>query len=620
MKRIVTRSNGNALKQKLSGSIDESALSVRLPKNFIWELMDRVIADLGFTSDFEDIPGGLNPALIDSILRAVKRRDMVDLQKSLTDFSVQSILEKAGDSKGTFFAIYQVCALLKKYPLNNDLAKDAALNGFLKYEKHCDAFQKENIKALFRLNRSHPDYVGIIDDVREDISRLLGTRPNVQRIFECATHGPGSAVGFEESQGKITNYFKWSELPYTVSSSAKPYAQDCIESDPRWIGALLDWYRNHCNLPQWMPIDMRYFWDEIFQTVEYCRYTSVPKTALTERPIAIEPTLNVFLQLGVDRVIKGRLKRRWGIDLSSQELNRTLALEGSLSNELVTLDLSGASDTVSRGICYLLLPPLWYDLLDDLRSKKIRLPKIVEPVELKKFSAMGNGFTFALETVIFTALIRAAMRRTGTKGNYNAYGDDLIIPTAAYSYLQSLLSLFGFVVNDSKSFASGPFRESCGKDYLSGTLVRPVFLKKTVQTVQDLFYLYNSLFKLEQDYWQFGLSFEATRKWLFRFIPIEFRSYYGPISETFESYRFSTAPPLKCEGLNAYLSIIAKARCYNQRSNDFFFRKLMHSLKESPVDKMGFIEALGGSAFDITIRGSVSYERHLSMAVKIMAN
>ena len=620
MKRIVTRSNGNALKEKTSGSIDEGALRVRLPKNFIWELMDRVIVDLGFTPSFEEIPGGLNPILIETIIYAVKARDMVLLQKSLADFSVQRIIEKADGRKGIFFSIYQVCALLKKYPLNNDQAKDAALTGFLKYERHCDAFQKENVKALFRLNRSHPDFVGIIDEVREDISRLLGTRPNVQRIFECARHGPGSAAGFEDSQGKITSYFKWSTLPYTVSSSAKPYARDCIESDPRWVGALYDWYRTQSGIPQWAPVNAECFWNTVFQETEYCRYTSVPKTALTERPIAIEPTLNVFLQLGVDCVIKARLKRRWDIDLSSQELNRRLALKGSLDDSLVTLDLSGASDTVSRGVCFLLLPPLWYDLLDDLRSKKIRFPGDEELVELKKFSAMGNGFTFALETVIFTALIRAAMRRTGTKGVFNAFGDDLIVPRKAYPYLLELLNLFGFLVNNDKSFAEGPFRESCGKDYLSGTLVRPLFLKKPVQTVCDLFYLYNSLFKLEEDYWQFGLDFSLTRKWLYRFIPIEFRNYYGPTSETLDSYRFSTAPPIRCDGLDARLSVVPRVKVFSSRTEDFFFRKLMHSLKASPVDNFGFIEALGGSAYDVTIRGVVSYHRHLSVAVRSMAN
>lgn len=611
MKRILADATGKPLRIKTSGEFKGASRKVRVPSKFEFLLLEKVIADLGFATNADELEGEFDISLIHNISSAVRQRDHVKLLEALADYSPQSIGELAGGRKGLFFAIYQVCCLLKKYPSKGSKARDAALSGFLKYERICKTFNLENHKALLRLDRSHPDYVGIIDEIREDIERLIGTGPNIQRIFECSQHGPGSAIGLDSESGMVTSFFKWSTIPYTVSRTARPYAQACIESDPRWIGALLDRYRNQRGIPQWSPVSMDDFWNTTFQEVEYCRYTSVPKNALTERPIAIEPTLNVFLQLGVDKVIKSRLRRRWGLDLHSQERNRVLAHEGSLSGLLATLDLSGASDTVTRLVCFLLLPALWYDFLDDIRSKNIRMPDGIE-VPLSKFSAMGNGFTFALETVIFGACVRAAMRRTGYKGSWSAFGDDLIVPTGAYPFLVNLLELFGFIVNDEKSFNTGSFRESCGKDYLSGTLVRPLFLKKPIENVNDLFYLYNSLYRMEEDYWHLGVDFRETRKWLFRFIPKEFRYYYGKsTSDVSDTHFYSRRPPLRFEGRKVCLRVVPVSPTFNSRTEELLFRKLMHNLKGKPVDQFGFTTASGGSAFDITLRGVVTYKRSL---------
>jgi hypothetical protein len=59
------------------------------------------------------------------------------------------------------------------------------------------------------------------------------------------------------------------------------------------------------------------------------------------------------------------------------------------------------------------------------------------------------------------------------------YGDDIIVPAASYELLTRVLKQLGFEVNLDKSFATGPFRESCGADYFLGSQVRPLFMKKT---------------------------------------------------------------------------------------------------------------------------------------------
>jgi hypothetical protein len=122
----------------------------------------------------------------------------------------------------------------------------------------------------------------------------------------------------------------------------------------------------------------------------------------------------------------------------------------------------------------LLLPKKWFDLLAALRSPYTKIG--TKWVKLHKFSSMGNGFTFELETLLFWAIARSV----SYNGFVSAYGDDMILPTVDASAAVSLLTLLGFEVNMAKSFTDylDPFRESCGGDYFNGEAVRPTYLRK----------------------------------------------------------------------------------------------------------------------------------------------
>jgi hypothetical protein len=107
---------------------------------------------------------------------------------------------------------------------------------------------------------------------------------------------------------------------------------------------------------------------------------------------------------------------------------------------------------------------------------------------------MGNGFTFPLQTILFSAVVIACFRFRGVKaekpytglGNFGVNGDDIVVPTDAMdaqgvrhdlsSDVVYLLNLIGFVVNDNKSFSKGPFRESCGGDFFEGRPCRGVYV------------------------------------------------------------------------------------------------------------------------------------------------
>jgi hypothetical protein len=215
---------------------------------------------------------------------------------------------------------------------------------------------------------------------------------------------------------------------------------------------------------------------------------TVPKNADIERCACKEPDLNMYLQKGVGAHMGRRLLRA-GINLRDQSINRGLAREGSLTGDLATLDLSSASDSVSVELVRLLLPPLWFEYLNDIRSKHVKVRG--EYVCTEMFSSMGNGFTFGLESLLFYALARSVLYFEGIKGRLSIYGDDIIVPSSGAHMLISVLQFFGFTVNEKKSFVEGPFRESCGGHYHNGLDVTPFYLKRHPKRLTDLIRIAN---------------------------------------------------------------------------------------------------------------------------------
>lgn len=201
------------------------------------------------------------------------------------------------------------------------------------------------------------------------------------------------------------------------------------------------------------------------------RVVFVPKNWKTKRTIACEPVGSLPLQLAFDTYVKMLLARRWGIDLSDQVRNQDLAREGSIDGELATIDLSSASDTLSYNLVAWVLPTPWFEFLDSVRSTHGSLPDGSQ-VEYQKFSSMGNGATFALETLIFAAACKAV-----GSNRFSVYGDDIIIERELVAQLSALLAAIGFAVNKEKSFSVGPYRESCGEHFFDGVTITPFYLR-----------------------------------------------------------------------------------------------------------------------------------------------
>lgn len=237
--------------------------------------------------------------------------------------------------------------------------------------------------------------------------------------------------------------------------------------------------------------------------------STVPKSSETNRTICTEPSLNMYFQRGAGNLIEEALLNHFNISFKTRNfdgvaydqpaINRRMAQEGSMSGLYATIDLSSASDTISTDLVRFLLPEHAFSVLDLLRSKSTTYKGVDH--ELYLFSSMGNGFTFPLQTLIFSALVKATYYELGIhpqqgvrSRNYSVFGDDIICLKQAYDIVTLVLESCGFTVNKDKSFNSGPFRESCGHDYFKGHNVRGVYLKG-VKNHADLYSAFNRLLR-----------------------------------------------------------------------------------------------------------------------------
>jgi hypothetical protein len=103
-------------------------------------------------------------------------------------------------------------------------------------------------------------------------------------------------------------------------------------------------------------------------------------------------------------------------------------------------------------------------------------------IRLAKFASMGSALCFPFEAMVFTTIICLAWEQVhntpftrkalqAMRGKVRVFGDDLIIPEDLTSRVIELISAYGLKVNESKSFRSSKFRESCGADWFDGKSV-----------------------------------------------------------------------------------------------------------------------------------------------------
>lgn len=396
----------------------------------------------------------------------------------------------------------QALAFFQKLePLEIGLDKAAIAAG--KFEESEAACKKTN--DLFRAYAAgsvffRPADVLALEAARRKIARILGPCPNIGQLQ--LRFGPGATTSLQKRSACATE--KMAQGFYCSDNLLHSgYLPELIRSLPAWAEALCA--ETHVVGPE----------AEIYEVhtvhLMHGRLEFVPKNAKTYRSIVVEPSLNGMLQAGIGDFMANRLKR-YGIDIRNQEPSKALARVGSMDGSLATLDLSSASDMVSRELVKFLLPEDWFSLLNAARTTSVQYQS--HTYHLEKFSSMGNGFTFPLETLIFWALTTSAAQAAD---DVRVYGDDIICRVEHYAKVESLLLHCGFLVNKEKSYASGCFRESCGGDYYFGFDVRPYYQKHLVSGL--------TLFTLHNFFWR-NSEFEFAAK-VKSYIPRPIRI-YGP--------------------------------------------------------------------------------------------
>lgn len=335
-------------------------------------------------------------------------------------------------------------------------------------------------------------WVGPAGDLLPGIARrvadMMGIAPS--SIFALkGRHGPGSTVSL---RGDLT-------------ASADKFAETVVSSTPKLADVIhRDWALFAEQFPHYFDCLIGnqngedYYVGQLEINEVLCsRFTTVPKSFTAVRPIDVQATLNIFFQLGAGAKLRSSLRKRRDVNLDTQaDVNRFRVETDSTCS---TIDLSSASDHISHNLIVDLVPPDWLGILDLLRTTHTELPD-GSKVTLQKWSAMGNGYTFELETIIFKAIAEECVFQVcgpGLESQVLTFGDDIIVPETCGALVCDVLQDLGFPLNLEKTFLTGRFKESCGVDVYytdEGPVnVRPIYLRaRSLVTIDGLFNAYNT--------------------------------------------------------------------------------------------------------------------------------
>lgn len=397
------------------------------------------------------------------------------------------------------------CLLSKAEFLKLDFdRKKVALKKFFEFEELCEDTNRR-FKDLGSDPKYHGPNVWLLHAVRRKISQVLRDF-DTDEWLESSGWGPGVTNRLKGDNNTVPNKFR-QEVGITRDLYF-PLIDLIVQEGlfyPRWFGDLLA--------------------REDFPAFEVGSVTiTVPKNAKTDRVISVEPGLNLWFQKGIGSMIRRRLKRM-GVDLNDQSVNQNLA-KVAVKRHLATVDFSSASDSISRVLIEEVIPPDWFEWMDRCRSHYGSIDGSSR--RWSKFSSMGNGFTFELESLIFWAVGTCCSEYLGLEGAVvSVYGDDVIIHNSVYTLFSEFCAFLGFRVNQEKSFSSGVFRESCGAHYFGGVDVRPFFLRKKVADCFSVFSAANRLREFSQCSYGCDSRFQRAFSNLSRMVPLKVRVPFG---------------------------------------------------------------------------------------------
>ena len=213
----------------------------------------------------------------------------------------------------------------------------------------------------------------------------------------------------------------------------------------------------------------------------------VRKDSRGPRLICVHPSASIWIQKGLERALVNAISKdrrgrvvspRGHINFDDQTINGSLAFSSSIDRRYATIDMKEASDRVSD----ILVQDLFgsnYKWFGCCRAQKLVVPSLKQGTyddNIHCYAPMGNATTFPVQSVVFWAICVSTLDVLGfdNPGDVYVFGDDLIVPTSAAEAVINSLESFGLLVNRTKTFYRGGFRESCGIDAFNGVNVTPL--------------------------------------------------------------------------------------------------------------------------------------------------
>jgi len=366
----------------------------------------------------------------------------------------REVYEEGTTKEQAFGFIYQICVLCKK--LRGPFSEEVVAT---KWREFCDVDYEIGVK---------------ISLVTEPVTPILAeARKIIETIFKDIDLSPDKLL--PKPGPGATNIPIAHHLRYRAS---KVHTTLDDEFD------IMKTFSSH----SWDPvIDARRYMKMRTVDEPFARHKFVHKYLGKPRGICIEENEMQFFQQALKRILYQHLERhpetRGKINFASQEVNRNLAMKGSIDGFWATLDMSDASDRISRELVFRLF---WntklFDMLDTLSTRIVVKDDKTSVVRVHKFAPMGSGICFPIEAVVHYALTKAIIKLSSLPDHVKAaksvyvYGDDIVIPASVAQAVFDYLPLFGMKLNQSKSFSKGRFRESCGIHAYHGVDVTPVYV------------------------------------------------------------------------------------------------------------------------------------------------
>lgn len=467
---------------------------------------------------------GLSCSIADDAIKCIHAKEWEKLVSLRVD-------PAAFDNAESYWQANTAVCFFKKYahfPTSLDLPAKA-VKDFEKAEKQCFMANARLRRHISNVDLDMLDMRAspILEEARKIILEVIGARPSSTRrdladlfvdfgFVPDGKFGPGATMSDPSIRSTIPD--KLESLP-TMTAGIEPFLPFWLET--KWG----EMFQESCTRNPALSIEL----------VESDKFFTVPKKATSLRICGLQPSINVYYQLGLGK----RLRQRFApfVDLDhAKERHGEMAMRGSLDGSLATIDLSQASDTICKELVRFLIPRGWLYWLDACRTAKTTLPD-GRVVVLEKYSSMGNGYTFEIESLIFFSLALSAMGGMQAwpalkkSRSFSVLGDDVVVPVDHAREVCAIFQYCGFELNVDKTFVSGRFRESCGADFFDGIPVRGYYCEEPPTGPANFISILNGIRRTAlaggstEDRWD-----RVKRAWhlALSFLPKEIRALRGP--------------------------------------------------------------------------------------------